>query len=816
MRFEVAALSLDGAVLEGLEIGDDGPRARRVEATFDLLAQRIQTLTIEGLQAAVVQGSDGTPIVRGLTLPQAGGTGPADVETPPSLPVTDLTLADLIVTVETPAGPHRLEGSASLRGPRPDEGQGLFPLALEIALQDAAGGGRVDLALAVDADGIAATGAADLALAAWAPLIPGLQDATGRLSATLDLNGPPADAVPATLREALARVAGLVELTPQAVRLTLPSIGAVTLSDAPVTVRAGDGGLSLALPGAFEAALAAPPPALHAALRAGAPAAARAPLRLRPATPTDLTLNLHPHDGGWEIAATEYVHLVNGPISATIRPHAVIDADGGMTLPIAAGTRLEIDPTALAQGARLRRPAAFTVRDDGRITLPADGAVTADLALALRDLALTLPDGEMVDLFLPDLRPRIAGAGVSLAFTGAALHWADADLTATQMEGWIEGRAGGPYTLSLNAPEIVQAGAPLLSGASAFDGALSPDGAGGWRVEGTLSKADGQIETTLSAALLSDGAPRLAFETAPIRYRPDGLQPGALSPLVEGLFQEAEGALSLTGDARLTPDGLAGRAEVRLDALGFRSGLARVQALSGVVAFDLARAPATEDGQRLSARIAVAGLPAARFALTFALDSQARLLIDRLAVETLGGEIVVREASFDPLDDSFFGWVDLSGLSLDQALASLDVEGLDGDGALSGTFPLTVEAAKDGGPPRVTVASGRVAAEGPGVLRIDNAAVNDYLGGRNQAVDMMVEALKDFRYDRLSADLDIRPDGAGELKLSIFGRNPAVLQGQPFDLNIAVETDFAKLFETLADAFSTTDTLLERLAQRAR
>ena len=107
------------------------------------------------------------------------------------------------------------------------------------------------------------------------------------------------------------------------------------------------------------------------------------------------------------------------------------DADG-LSLTLGGDASIALAPGPMAQGARLRRPLAIEVRDGAVITLPPEGPPTLDAALAIRDVALTLPDGEMLDLFLPDLRPKLTDDGLGLAFTGAAAHWPAGDLTATQ------------------------------------------------------------------------------------------------------------------------------------------------------------------------------------------------------------------------------------------------------------------------------------------------------------------------------------------------------------------------------------------------
>ena len=200
--------------------------------------------------------------------------------------------------------------------------------------------------------------------------------------------------------------------------------------------------------------------------------------------------------------------------------------------------------------------------------------------------------------------------------------------------------------------------------------------------------------------------------------------------------------------------------------------------------------------------------------LTFALDERARLLIERLTVATLGGTLALEAATYDPTTDRFEGEVAVSDVRLADALAALELDGVGGSGMIDGRIPLrlTLSEGADGG--GIVVTEGRLAAEGPGRLSIDNPALAQMLSGRNEAVSLVVEALRDFRYEELSAGLTIGEDGKGDLALHLLGHNPAVLDGQAFDLNVTIESDFGKLFRTVRDAFGVTDTLLERLAGR--
>jgi len=58
---------------------------------------------------------------------------------------------------------------------------------------------------------------------------------------------------------------------------------------------------------------------------------------------------------------------------------------------------------------------------------------------------------------------------------------------------------------------------------------------------------------------------------------------------------------------------------------------------------------------------------------------------------------------------------------------------------------------------------------------------------------MLFDALKDFRYEVLEVGLDGNLTGQMLLKLRVLGRNPDVLAGQPFQLNIGIDSALVPL-----------------------
>ena len=77
------------------------------------------------------------------------------------------------------------------------------------------------------------------------------------------------------------------------------------------------------------------------------------------------------------------------------------------------------------------------------------------------------------------------------------------------------------------------------------------------------------------------------------------------------------------------------------------------------------------------------------------------------------------------------------------------------------------------------------------------AAAASALGGAGEQVALMLSALEDFRYDALSATLDVAGDGDAAVMIHMQGHNPAVLDGYPFAINTGLSGNLTKLLGAL-------------------
>jgi hypothetical protein len=143
-------------------------------------------------------------------------------------------------------------------------------------------------------------------------------------------------------------------------------------------------------------------------------------------------------------------------------------------------------------------------------------------------------------------------------------------------------------------------------------------------------------------------------------------------------------------------------------------------------------------------------------------------------------------------------------LELEEALETLQIEGLSGSGTLAGRIPLVVEGDK------LLVERARLEATGPGVLRYVSANASAALQSGGESVELMLQALEDFRYEELILEADMDDNDQVNLLLSILGHNPQVLDGHPFRFNIALNSNFSPILEALRQGYELTDSLFRR------
>ncbi|WP_119165408.1 intermembrane phospholipid transport protein YdbH family protein [Algihabitans albus] len=341
-------------------------------------------------------------------------------------------------------------------------------------------------------------------------------------------------------------------------------------------------------------------------------------------------------------------------------------------------------------------------------------------------------------------------------------------------------------------------------------GSLEPEEAA-YEVAVTGRGLGGRV-TALARATIDPDAPRLRADLtlAPVVFAPETLQPGDLTPLLSDLTS-VSGRLAATLGLDWTADGPRSRAEVTLEGLNFDYGDGiRVSGLSGGLEFASLMPLNAPPPQRLSAArietlFPLTDLIAEVGVATPAATGSPRLQIVSARARALGGWLSLEQGVIDPASNREEAVLGLERIDIAELLAVLNAPDVEATGRISGEIPIRLEGNT------VTIAEGRLAAEEPGSLRLTSEAAKQALAAGGQSVDLMMQALENFEYQELALTLDKPAEGTTLVTLKLLGQNPDVLDGQPFDVAVRLETDLAPLLLALSQALALTDGAIEHL-----
>ncbi len=284
---------------------------------------------------------------------------------------------------------------------------------------------------------------------------------------------------------------------------------------------------------------------------------------------------------------------------------------------------------------------------------------------------------------------------------------------------------------------------------------------------------------------LSNGEGAMTMAPAEMRFRTGGLQPAAVFPVLRGVVANVTGAVTASGRADWG-DEFATQGVLDLTDVGFASGKAGVfrGVFGRLVLSDIIHVQ-SPPGQELVIHEWNPGVPLNSGVVRFQLDGLERVRLEHAAFPWVGGKLVAQPMEWRVNGDLNTVVVDAENLDLAALVDRFGIPDTEASGSLSGVFPVEFATGavyvRDA---ELHASEGRLAYTG--ALPVDPAQPDD-------SVQLMFNALSDFRFQVLKVGLD--GDIAGEMTLSmdVLGHNPAVLDGYPFDLNITATAELLPL-----------------------
>ncbi len=473
---------------------------------------------------------------------------------------------------------------------------------------------------------------------------------------------------------------------------------------------------------------------------------------------------------------------------------------GGLALVLAESGLLTAEGLDLAAGLHLPRldlPVAA-----GDLLRLQDGALSS--ALVLEDARaegrlgqnparLTWPRSALwwrwspAEGFQPDL--RLSGGALAAPGWRMALEGVDAAWTG-------DGRMALSGRLQPLGPE-----APVLP--LRFDAQVTPQPDGALALAGQMSDPQNLLRLPLAGRQEADGRGEADLRLRPLRFQPEGLQPAELLPALASL-RGVTGTVAAGGHLAWDPaGGLRPRLDLLLQNLSGTAGPVAFQGLNGVARLTRLSPLSTPPGQEVSVALLSAGLPMTDGLVRFQLD-QGRLRLEEGALSLAGGRVRLEPTVLDLSAPRLTLGLQVQEVDLAQIVALTGLEGLSATGRLSGRLPLALH---DG---TASIVVGRLAAQEPGLLRYRPAEPPAALAGGGQPVQMLLQALDDFRYGRLELVLNGTAGGETTAALHLAGANPAFHDGYPLELNL----NLAGKLDTILDQALTGYQIPDRIRQR--
>jgi hypothetical protein len=279
---------------------------------------------------------------------------------------------------------------------------------------------------------------------------------------------------------------------------------------------------------------------------------------------------------------------------------------------------------------------------------------------------------------------------------------------------------------------------------------------------------------------LASGVGRAQVELPPVDLAPGQLQPGQLSPWLGGMMQDVSGRLALDGPIDWGTGDLRANLALLVEGLAFTSGAARFEQVNGVIVLDRLAPPSTPYGQQLAVGLVNIGLPLTNGLLTFDLEP-GQLLVEQLRWQFAEGRIRAAPFTIGSEGMRFSTTLTAERLQLNEIFALAQLDGLTGEGTMHGTVPITVAGSE------ATVRGGELVSDRPGWVRYRPEQAPAALQAGGQNVNLLLQALENFRYEDLRLTIDGRTDGEMDVGLHIRGANPDLYGGHPIEFNLNLE-----------------------------
>ncbi len=200
------------------------------------------------------------------------------------------------------------------------------------------------------------------------------------------------------------------------------------------------------------------------------------------------------------------------------------------------------------------------------------------------------------------------------------------------------------------------------------------------------------------------------------------------------------------------------------------------------------------------------GLPVSDIGLDLQLSDFSSLTIKGFNSRLLGGRVMSPKFQLAYTDTGLqsigANVVEVSQLKLESLLKAADYAGLDATANISGKLPIDIRSGQ------LHIENGTLAAIEPGYIRYAGLADSG-----NPLMEVVSQALDNYHYDELSADVKYDDKGYLELAVALQGQNPDFQNGRQVNLNLNISDNIPNLMKSLQAGRLITDVISDKLEQ---
>lgn len=307
--------------------------------------------------------------------------------------------------------------------------------------------------------------------------------------------------------------------------------------------------------------------------------------------------------------------------------------------------------------------------------------------------------------------------------------------------------------LPLVAPVVGSGALTLVDKKAAFDYVLrTPEGDHLGRGSGVHNVATGQ------------GSSDFRFER--LHFAPGALQPDRIAPVLRGIIGVTIGEASGSADFSWSQQGVASAADIAFKNLTFEGPtrvVSKTVGLNGNIQFANLWPVATGGPQTITVSgVDLDALQLSDGEVVFDMPGDQTLIVERAVFPWFGGELGVYDATASMAGGGAVAPLRVKNVDLAQVFDYIDIQGLSGEGVVSGVLPLTVEAGK------AAIENGLMQSDGPGAIRYTGRTAEKAAQAGQQA-QIAFDILRDLRYNTLAVTVNGPLDGRLEFQLDFEG-----------------------------------------------